>query len=212
MLVPTRTLAQQIFNTLIDTLRYTGLRGAAIYGGTSLEIDIAQLWRGCDIMVATPGRLIHLLQNTTILEGECILSLCNTRWFVMDEADAMLAPNLGSQLSTIYKYLPKQHHLWLFTSTLREACATEALRMLNKQHVRIGKETLTGPQPHGLSSKAVSQYSGVRQDIIPVKAMKTSLDTCSNTSGIRRSRRQRRLSWPAIQQPSSCSICHFAET
>ena len=120
-------------------------------------------------MVATPGRLIHLLENTTILEGPSILYLCNTRWFVMDEADAMLAPNFGSQLSTIYKYLPQQHHLWLFTSTLREARATEALRMLNKHYVRIDKETLAGPEPHGLPSKAVSQYSGVRQDIIPVK-------------------------------------------
>ena len=111
MLVPTRTLAQQIFNTLIDTIRYSSLRAVAIFGGMSLELDVAQLARGCDIMVATPGRLIHLLENTTILEGPSILSLCNTRWFVMDEADAMLAPNFGSQLSTIYKYLPQQHNL-----------------------------------------------------------------------------------------------------
>ena len=123
VLVPTRTLAQQILQTLYDMIRYTSLRGVGIYGGTSLDIDYSQLRRGCDIMVATPGRLISLLEEGTVL------SLWNTRWLVMDEANAMLAPSFDLQLETIQCYLPQQHNLWLFMSTLREARATEALRM-----------------------------------------------------------------------------------
>ena len=109
--MPTRTLAEQIWRTLIDMIRYTGLRAVAIYGGTSLEIDVAQLGRGCDVMIATPGRLIHLLEDTSILEGISILSLCNTRWFVLEEADAMLAPSFDEQLRTILLYLPRQHNI-----------------------------------------------------------------------------------------------------
>lgn len=102
---PTRTLAQQSLQTLIDMIRFSNLRGVGIYGGTGLDIDYSQLERGCDIMVATPGRLIHLLEEGTIL------SPWNTRWFVMDEANAILAPNSELQLETIQSYLPQQHNL-----------------------------------------------------------------------------------------------------
>lgn len=163
MVVPTRTLAQQILQTLIDIIRFSNLRGVGIYGGTGLDIDYSQLERGCDVMVATPSRLIHLLEEGTIL------SLWNTRWFVMDEANAMLAPNFELQLETIQSYLPQQHNLWLFTSVLRESRLTEALRMLDQNHVRIDEETLASPQPHGLPTKPVSEHVSVRQDIIPVK-------------------------------------------
>ena len=183
MVVPTRTLAQQIFETLIDMTRFTNLRGVCIYGGTGLDLDYTQLRRGCDVMNATPGRLIHLL------EAGIILSLWNTRWFVIDEANAMLAPNFEEQLDTIQSYLPAQHNLWLFTSVLRESRLTEALRMLDEFHVRIDEETLankdevtinektiTKPRLHGVPMKATSKDIGIRQDIIPVECDEDKLE------------------------------------
>ena len=157
-----------MFETLINTTRYTGLGAAGIYGGTDLELDVAQLGRGRDVIVATPGRLIHLLEDTTIVEGLSILSLCNTRWFVMDEADAMLAPSFDLQLSSIQKHLPQQHNDWLFTMALREDRVKGALDMLDKDHVLINEETLASPQPPGLPTKAVPKYLSVRQEIIPI--------------------------------------------
>ena len=163
VLVPTRTLVTQIWKALIDMIRYANLKGVVLYGGTGLDIDYAQLRRGCDILVATPGRLIRILKETSLL------SLCKTRWFVIDEANAMLAPNFGSQLSTIQKHLPQQHNVWLFTMALREDRVKAALDMLDKDYVLINEETLGGPQSLGLPTKAVSNYLSVRHDIIPVK-------------------------------------------
>lgn len=168
MLVPTRTLAQQIWQTLIDVLRYTSLKGVRIYGGTSLDLDYTQLRRGCDIMVANPGRLIHLLQDMRILDERSILSLWQTRWFVIDEADAMLAASFGPQLRSIQSYLPQQHNLWLFVMAPRKDHKMEALRMLNKDPVTINEETIMKPLLHGLPRKAISKYISVHQEIIQV--------------------------------------------
>ncbi len=174
-------------------IKYTSLRGVAIYGGTSLDIDYSQLRRGCDIMVATPGRLIHLLEDTSILGEMSTLSLWKIRWFVIDEADAMLAPSFGPQLRIIQSYLPQQHNLWLFTMALREDHTIEALRMLseypvtiteenlaNKDEVTINEETITKPRLHGLPMKASSKYISVHEDIIPVTCDEDKLEYLVN--------------------------------
>ena len=102
-----------------------------------------------------------------ILDERSILSLWKTRWFVIDEADAMLAPSFGPQLRSIQSYLPQQHNLWLFAMAPRKDHKMEALRMLNKDPVTINEETLankdevtineeiiTKPRLHGLPRKA----------------------------------------------------------
>ena len=96
-----------------------------------------------------------------ILDERSILSLWKTRWFVIDEADAMLAPSFGPQLRSIQFYLPQQHDLWLFAMAPRKDHKMEALRMLNKDPVTINEETITKPWLHGLPRKATSKYISV---------------------------------------------------
>lgn len=144
VLVPSRTLAGQIWEALIDMIQYTSPKGVVLYGGISLDIDYTQLRHGYDILITTPGRLIRILKHTSLL------SLCNTRWLVMDEADAMLAPNFAAQLKIVQSYVPQQHNLWLFTSILRESRRNEALKMLDKDPVRINEGDLASPQLPGL--------------------------------------------------------------
>ena len=122
MLVPTRTLAQRIWQVLIDMMRYISIRGVLIHGGTSVDLDYSHLRRGCDILVATPGRLIYILKDISVFEDSSMLSLSKLRWLVIDEADAMLSPSFGLPLETIQSYVPPEHSLWLFTIYAHVTC------------------------------------------------------------------------------------------
>ena len=86
ILVPTRELALQYVSEIADIARRIDVKPFAVYGGFSMQTQLAKLAHGVDILVATPGRLIDLLYNTP-------LSIANVRTFVLDEADEML--NMG---------------------------------------------------------------------------------------------------------------------
>lgn len=83
ILTPTRELAIQINECLNDYTRYTAIRHAVIFGGVKQNAQVAQLRAGVDILVATPGRLIDLINQK-------IIDLSQIRYFVLDEADRML--------------------------------------------------------------------------------------------------------------------------
>ena len=83
ILTPTRELAIQINECLSDYIRYTTLRHCVIYGGVKQNAQVNELNRGVDILVATPGRLLDLINQK-------IISLHAVRHFVLDEADRML--------------------------------------------------------------------------------------------------------------------------
>jgi ATP-dependent RNA helicase DDX3X len=81
---PARELAIQIFNESRKFCYRTMLRPCVVYGGGPMRDQVAQLSRGCDILIATPGRLIDFIQRP-----EC-LTLRRLRYMVIDEADEML--------------------------------------------------------------------------------------------------------------------------
>ena len=83
VLAPTRELAIQIYNACKMMTLMAGLRMCVVYGGADRYSQIASLNRGCDILIATPGRLIDFLQG-----GNANLGMVN--YFVLDEADRML--------------------------------------------------------------------------------------------------------------------------
>lgn len=83
VLAPTRELAIQIYNASKMMTLMAGLRISVVYGGADRYSQIANLNRGCDILIATPGRLIDFLQG-----GNVNLGMVN--YFVLDEADRML--------------------------------------------------------------------------------------------------------------------------
>ena len=111
ILAPTRELAKQISDNLKAFAQNTPIRIGLVVGGVSIRPQIACVERGIDILVATPGRLIDLLDRRT-------LSLQATTFLVLDEADQMLDLGFIHSLRKIAGMLPKTRQTMLFSATM----------------------------------------------------------------------------------------------
>ena len=111
ILAPTRELAIQIGESFTSYGKYTGLKNTVIFGGVSQKSQTDALKAGVDILVATPGRLLDLIQQKFI-------SLKNIEYFVLDEADRMLDMGLGQDVKRIIAMLPKEKHTMMFSATI----------------------------------------------------------------------------------------------
>ena len=110
-LTPTRELAAQVHDNIVELARYLNLKSTVIFGGVSEKPQISTLNKGVDILIATPGRLLDLHSR-----GFC--SFDALEFFVLDEADRMLDMGFTPQIETILKFIPKQHQTLLFSATL----------------------------------------------------------------------------------------------
>jgi len=110
VLAPTRELAIQIGESFSSYGKYTGLRNTVIFGGVSQKTQTDILKAGVDILIATPGRLLDLMQQKFI-------SLQDIKFFVLDEADRMLDMGLGHDVKRIISKLPKIKQTMLFSAT-----------------------------------------------------------------------------------------------
>ena len=110
VLTPTRELAAQVADSIRCYGKYLPFRAAVIYGGVSINTQIAKLRKGVDVVVATPGRLLDHLQQGTIDLGavECL---------VLDEADRMLDMGFIRDIRKIMKVLPRERQNLLFSAT-----------------------------------------------------------------------------------------------
>lgn len=130
ILVPTRELGQQIFRNLEDFSKYIeNISIASICGGTPIKPQIERLKEGAQVVVATPGRLIDLIQRKAI-------DLKQTQYLVLDEADEMIAI-LKEGLDEIVAELPKKRRTLLFSATLPGAIKQLIQNYLNKNVVQI---------------------------------------------------------------------------
>lgn len=111
ILAPTRELAQQISDSIREYGQQTRLRQAVIYGGVSQKPQVASLQKGPDIIIATPGRLLDLINQKYI-------SLHNISYLVLDEADRMLDMGFIHDIKRICAYLPAERQSLLFSATL----------------------------------------------------------------------------------------------
>lgn len=111
VLAPTRELAIQIGESFSSYGKYTGLKNTVIFGGVSQKSQTDALMAGVDILIATPGRLIDLMQQKYI-------NLNNINFFVLDEADRMLDMGLGHDVKRIIAKLPKTRQTMLFSATM----------------------------------------------------------------------------------------------
>ncbi|WP_372745295.1 DEAD/DEAH box helicase, partial [Lutibacter sp.] len=111
IVVPTRELVVQVVQEIENLTPYMNVRFAGIYGGTNINNDKQLVFKGLDILVATPGRLLDLS-----LDG--ILKLKTIQKLVIDEVDEMLNLGFLPQLSTLLDILPKKRQNILFSATL----------------------------------------------------------------------------------------------
>ncbi len=130
ILVPTRELGQQIFRNLESFSKYIpNISIASICGGTPIKPQIERLKEGAQIVVATPGRLIDLIQRKAI-------DIKKAEYLVLDEADEMVTI-LKESLDEIIAELPKKHRTLLFSATLPGTIKQLIQNYLNKNIVQI---------------------------------------------------------------------------
>jgi ATP-dependent RNA helicase RhlE len=110
ILTPTRELAAQVAESVRHYGKYSGLRSAVIFGGVSERPQIEALRQGCDILVATPGRLQDLVEQKYV-------SLGSVEVFVLDEADRMLDMGFIHAIKKIRALLPQQRQNLMFSAT-----------------------------------------------------------------------------------------------
>jgi ATP-dependent RNA helicase RhlE len=129
ILAPTRELARQIVDNLNAYARGTHLKVVLVVGGGSINAQVHKLHRGADLLVATPGRLIDLLERKAV-------RLDTARFLVLDEADQMLDMGFIHALRQIAPLLPRQRQTMLFSATMPKQMEELAQTYL-KDPVRI---------------------------------------------------------------------------
>ena len=125
ILAPTRELAVQINNSLDKYGSATSLNNTAIFGGIPRKVQIDYLSREIDILVATPGRLLDLVERG-------IVDLSTISMFVLDEADSMLSLGFIDDVKKVIDILPKTRQNLLFSATMPQEIEELAQSFLNK--------------------------------------------------------------------------------
>ena len=128
VLCPTRELCIQITNDLINfSENLDGVNIVPVYGGTDIVKQIRQVERGAHIIVATPGRLIDLIERKKVkLHGINVV--------VLDEADEMLNMGFKDELDQILAFTPKEKKTWLFSATMPKAVRDIAQNYMTDPH------------------------------------------------------------------------------
>jgi ATP-dependent RNA helicase RhlB len=111
ILVPTRELAEQVYESVEKFSEFSGLRGFAIYGGTGYDKQKEALKNGVEFIVATPGRLIDLYK-------EHLVDLKQVRAIIFDEADRMFDMGFKEDMKYILQRVPKERQFLVFSATL----------------------------------------------------------------------------------------------
>ncbi|MBU0480801.1 MAG: DEAD/DEAH box helicase [Proteobacteria bacterium] len=134
ILCPTRELCMQVAKDLEAFSRYVqGVKVLAVYGGASIEQQIASLRKGIHIIVATPGRLNDLIRRGRV-------DISGVRYVVFDEADEMLQMGFQEELNAILAETPAEKNTLLFSATMSKGVAAIAARyMTDPVEVTIGR-------------------------------------------------------------------------
>jgi len=166
VIVPTRELAVQIQETLMQLSRFNNLRIGMFFGGVSKFGQINALRQGVDIAVATPGRLLDLMR-------ERIFHPSHIKMVVLDEADQMLDMGFLPDVKTILASIPKPRQAALFSATMPEQIAnlaasflhdpvriaitpvSQPLQKINHQTIRIEKNQKLSLLMHLLKNEAL---------------------------------------------------------
>ena len=144
VLSPTRELAAQIADNMVGYAKFLNLSVMTVFGGVPVGKQISSLGRGVDILVATPGRLLDLIEQRALV-------LDNVEIFVLDEADQMMDLGFIKPLTRIAGLLPQKRQSLFFSATMPDAIA------------QLGKRFITNPvkvevAPQATTAARVDQY------------------------------------------------------
>jgi ATP-dependent RNA helicase RhlE len=123
VLAPTRELAVQVAQSFRDYGKHLPLRSTVVYGGVDMNAQIAELRRGVEVLVATPGRLLDHVQNKTVMFNQVSV-------LVLDEADRMLDMGFLPDIKRIIALLPRERQNLLFSATFPDEIRTLAKTLL----------------------------------------------------------------------------------
>ena len=123
ILAPTRELAMQVFESVKSYSKHTPIRAMCAFGGVDIRPQIAELKKGVEILVATPGRLLDHVENKSV-------SFNSVQALVLDEADRMLDMGFIPDVTRILNMLPQQRQSLLFSATFSEEIKKLADAML----------------------------------------------------------------------------------
>jgi ATP-dependent RNA helicase RhlE len=126
VLVPTRELAAQVGETVIQVGRFLDepLKVSVLYGGVSINPQMMALRGGADVVVATPGRLLDIIEKNA-------LKLSDVECLVLDEADRLLDAGFADELARVLALLPKRRQNLLFSATFPAAVQALADQLLS---------------------------------------------------------------------------------
>ena len=171
VLCPTRELCLQIAGDLTDYSKYiTDLKILPVYGGSSIDSQIRSLKRGVHIIVATPGRLIDLMERK-------VAQLATIRDVVMDEADEMLNMGFTDSINAILENIPQDRNTLMFSATMSPEIACIA-----KTYLHEAKEITIGTKNEG--SKNVNHVAYIVHAKDKYLALKRVVDFYPQIYGI----------------------------
>lgn len=171
VLCPTRELCLQIAGDLTDYSKYiTDLKILPVYGGSSIDGQIRSLKRGVHIIVATPGRLIDLMERK-------VAQLATIRDVVMDEADEMLNMGFTDSINAILENIPQDRNTLMFSATMSPEIARIA-----KTYLHEAKEITVGTKNEG--SKNVNHVAYIVHAKDKYLALKRVVDFYPQIYGI----------------------------
>lgn len=171
VLCPTRELCLQIAGDLTDYSKYiTDLKILPVYGGSSIDSQIRSLKRGVHIIVATPGRLIDLMERK-------VAQLETVRDVVMDEADEMLNMGFTDSINTILENVPEDRNTLMFSATM-----SPEISRIAKTYLHDAKEITIGTKNEG--SKNVNHVAYIVHAKDKYLALKRVVDFYPQIYGI----------------------------
>ena len=171
ILAPTRELCLQISGDLADFAKYTpDLKVLPVYGGSSIESQIRSLRQGVQIIVATPGRLIDLINRNTV-------SLAQVHTVILDEADEMLNMGFLDSIDEILANVPEERKMLFFSATMPAEIAKIA-----KKYMHEPEEFVVGTRNEGAENVRYIYYMVHARD--KYLALKRVVDSNPNIYGI----------------------------
>ena len=151
VLLPTRELADQVAKSIKSYAEFTQLRSAVVFGGVDIKPQSAELKKGVEILVATPGRLLDHLEGKSC-------SLGQVEYVVLDEADRMLDIGFLPDLERILKFLPASRTTLLFSATF-----SSEIKRLSSSYLQ-NPVTIEVARPNETASTIVQRFFSVSAD------------------------------------------------